>query len=44
MLYVFRNKKLSYVDDVVIKAIWGDVPYGYSYQSTVGDSGGMVTV
>jgi len=28
----------------LIKAIWGDTPYGYSYQPSVGASGGIITV
>jgi len=39
-----QETKLSYVDDVVIKAMWGDDPYGYSFQPSMGASSGMVMV
>ena len=39
-----QESKLGVVDDYVIKAIWGDTPYGYSFQSSVGAFGGLITV
>jgi len=39
-----RESKLINVDDNSIKAIWGDAPYGYSYQSSAGASSGLITV
>jgi len=39
-----HESKLSVVDDVLIKSIRGDAPSGYSYQPSVGASGGLVTV
>jgi len=39
-----QESKLSYVDDNLIKEIWGDAPYSYSYQPSVGASRGMITV
>ena len=38
-----QESKLSVVDDLVIKALWGDGP-NYSYQPSVGASGGLVSV
>ena len=38
-----QESKLGFVDDNVIKAIWGDTLFGYSFQSSVGASGGMIT-
>jgi exonuclease III len=32
------------VNDFVVKSLWGDTSHGYSYQSSVGASGGMLTV
>jgi len=39
-----QESKLGFVDDNVIKAIWVDALFGYSFQSSVGASGGMITV
>ncbi|KEH19396.1 DUF4283 domain protein [Medicago truncatula] len=39
-----KESKLFVVDDVLIKSIWEDAPSGYSYQPSVGASGGLVTV
>lgn len=39
-----QESKMSVVDDFFIKTLWGSVPCGYSYQSYVGASGGLVTV
>lgn len=39
-----QESKLSVVDDVLIKSIWEDAPSDYSYQPSVGASGGLVTV
>jgi exonuclease III len=39
-----QETKLSTVDDFLIKSIWGDDSGGYSYQSSVGASGGLVTM
>jgi len=39
-----QESKLIFVDDFMIKSICGDAPYGFSYQPSVGASGGLVTV
>jgi len=39
-----QESKLSYVDDFMVQSIWGDAPYGFSYQPSVGASGGLITV
>ena len=39
-----QESKLGVVDDWMIKSIWSDVACGYSYQPSVGASGGLVTV
>jgi len=36
-----QESKLGVVDDLVIKSIWGDAPCRYSYQPSVGASGGL---
>jgi len=39
-----QESKLGVVDDLMIKSIWGNTACGYSYQPSVGASGGLVTV
>jgi exonuclease III len=39
-----QESKLSVVDDVLIKSIWGDAPSAFSYKPSVGASGGLITV
>jgi exonuclease III len=39
-----QESKLSMVNDMVVKSFWGDSPFGYSFQQSVGASGGLVTV
>ena len=39
-----QESKMAVIDDLLIKSIWGDTPYGYSYQPSVGASGGLLTV
>jgi len=39
-----QESKMSTVDDVLIKSIWGDAPSAYSYQPLVGASGGLITI
>jgi len=39
-----QESKMSFVDDFLIKSIWGLTPCGYSYQPSVGASGGLITV
>lgn len=39
-----QETKLRMVDDFLIKSIWGDDSGGYSYQSSVGASGGLITM
>jgi hypothetical protein len=39
-----QETKLGVVDDLMIKSLWGDVACGYSYQPSMGASGGLVTV
>jgi len=39
-----QESKFGVINDVLIKSCWGDDPYGYSYQSSVGASGGFITV
>jgi hypothetical protein len=36
--------KLSVIDDFLVKSLWGGAPCGYSYQASVGASGGLVTI
>ena len=31
-----QESKLSVIDDWLIKSIWGDTPFGYSYQPLLG--------
>jgi len=35
---------LGFVDDFLVKSIWGNAPFGFSFQPSVGASGGLVTV
>lgn len=35
---------MSVIDDYCVKSLWGDDHYGYSYKSSVGASGGLLTV
>jgi len=35
---------LSVADDVIVKSIWGSSSSGYSFQSSVGASGGLLTM
>ena len=39
-----QETKLSLVDDLCVKTFWGDAPFGYSYQQSVGASGGLIIV
>jgi len=39
-----QESKMSFVDDFLIKSIWGLTPCGYSYQPSSGASGGLITV
>jgi hypothetical protein len=39
-----QETKLSSVDDFCVKNFLGDAPCGYSYQTSVGTSGGLITV
>jgi hypothetical protein len=39
-----QESKLRIVEDVLIKSLWGETACGYSYQPSVGASGGLVTV
>jgi exonuclease III len=39
-----QETKMFVLSDNVIKAVWGDHPCGYSYQPSIGASGGLVTV
>jgi len=39
-----QESKLRVVDDLAIKSLWGDALCDYSYQPSVGASGGLVTV
>ena len=39
-----QETKMSVIDDWFIKSIWGDTPNGFSYQPSMGASGGLVTV
>ena len=39
-----QESKLSVVDVFLIKYLWGSAPCGFSYQPSVGASGGLVTV
>jgi len=39
-----QESKWTVVSDFMIKSLWGDGLCGYSYQSSVGASGGLVTV
>jgi len=39
-----QESKLSAVDYVLIESIWGDAPFAYSYQPSMGASGGLITV
>jgi len=44
LVMCIQESKWTMVSDIMIKSIWGDGPCGYSYQSSVGASGGLVTV
>jgi exonuclease III len=39
-----QETKLTVVNDQVVKAVWGDSPCGFSFQSSIGASGGLLTV
>jgi exonuclease III len=39
-----QESKLGVIDDFTIKSIWGGALCGYSYQASVGASGGLVTI
>jgi len=39
-----QETKLSSVDDFCVKTLWGANSYGYSYQPSVGASGGLITM
>jgi len=43
-LLCVQETKLSVVDATVCKSIWGDVHADFSFQSSVGASGGIVTM
>ena len=32
------------MDDFLIKSLWGSDLYGYSYQASIGASGGLITI
>jgi exonuclease III len=44
LVVCIQESKLSVVDDLLIKSIWGDAPSEYSYQPSLGASGGLITV
>jgi len=39
-----QESKPGSVDDMVVKYLWGDSPSAYSYQRSIGASGGLLTV
>jgi len=39
-----QESKISVVDEVWIKSIWGDAPSAFSYKPLVGASGGLISV
>jgi len=39
-----QESKLFVVDDMLIKSMWGDAPYAFSYKPSVGASSGFITV
>jgi exonuclease III len=39
-----QESKLIVVDDLLIKNIWGSSPSGFSFQSSIGASSGLLTV
>jgi len=39
-----QETKLSVVDALVVMTLWGGSNYGYSFQPSMGASGGLVTV
>lgn len=39
-----QESKLSTANDLVVKSFWGDILFGYSFQQSVGASGGLITV
>jgi len=39
-----QESKLGFVDDFLVKSIWGNATFGFSFQPSVGASGGLVTV
>jgi len=39
-----QESKLSVVDDVIVKSLWGSSSSGYSFQPSLGASGGLVIV
>jgi len=39
-----QESKLNVVDDLLIKAIWGSASLGFSFQPSMGASGGLLTV
>lgn len=41
---VYSGIKVEFIDNFLIKSIWGDAPCDYSYQPSVGASGGLITM
>jgi len=39
-----QESKLSVVDEAVIKAMWGNTSVGYSFQPSIGASGGLLSM
>jgi len=39
-----QESKLGVVDDMIVSSIWGTSLYGFSFQPSVGASGGLLTV
>jgi len=39
-----QESKLNVLDEFFTKSLWGGAPCGYSYQASIGASGGLVTI
>jgi len=39
-----QESKLHAIDDFLVKSLWGNSQCGYSYQASVGASGGLITL
>lgn len=44
LVLCLQEIKMVVLNDFMVKSVWGDTPFGYSYQPSLGASGGLATV